>query len=135
MNKISIIADEIIKTKMMSDIIDFFKKNPNPKDVEYHKWAEKKGYKPDEVETSAYVLATRFVKFLTGGRANKKGKTEKDLDAKQIQMGIKVEYEHLDNEDEVSALIAKRIAMDHLAESSTYYTALAKMEKELGVKE
>lgn len=63
--------------------------------------------------------------FLKKGRANEKGFTDKDADAKELEMGIKVEYEHTDNAD-----IAKRIALDHLAEFPDYYTRLAKMEEE-----
>ena len=44
---------------------------------------------------------------------------------KQIQMGIKVEMEHVNSKSQ-----AREIAMDHLVEVPDYYTRLAKMEKE-----
>lgn len=44
---------------------------------------------------------------------------------KQVEIGIKVEKEHTDNEEE-----AKRIALDHLFEIADYYDRLTKMEDE-----
>ena len=114
------------------DVINFFKENPNPSDDELHNWAEDKGYNVHKVEEIVYKLATRMVKILTGGEAEKKGITEKDVDSKQLKMGIKVEYEHIHDDE-----IAKEIALDHLAELPDYYTRLKKMEeeakKELGI--
>lgn len=53
---------------------------------------------------------------------------------KQLNMGIKVEFEHTYDPD-----IAKEIAMDHLAEIPDYYTRLKNMEdtaiEEIGLKE
>lgn len=49
---------------------------------------------------------------------------DEEFDAKELQDGIKVEYEHTDDPE-----IAKAIAKDHLAECNTYYTRLAKMEE------
>lgn len=43
----------------------------------------------------------------------------------QLKLGIKVELEH--TQDKV---MAKEIALDHLAELPDYYTRLNKMEKE-----
>ena len=56
----------------------------------------------------------------------KQGLTEKQANA-QLNKGIKVEVEHTDNLE-----IAAIIAADHLVEFPTYYTALAKMESQLG---
>lgn len=52
-------------------------------------------------------------------------KDDKEFDAKQIKMGIKVEQEHTKNKD-----LAKMIAKHHLEEIPDYYTRLLKMEKE-----
>jgi len=41
----------------------------------------------------------------------------------QLEMGLKVEMEHTEDMD-----VAKKIALDHLAEDPHYYTKLAKME-------
>jgi hypothetical protein len=45
-------------------------------------------------------------------------------------MGIEIELEHTDDRE-----IAKKIALDHLAEIPDYYTRLKKMEDEAGIKE
>jgi len=52
---------------------------------------------------------------------------DEEFDSKQLNMGIEVEKEHTDNEEE-----AKSIAKDHLVEpglSKSYYTKLNAMEK------
>lgn len=48
-----------------------------------------------------------------------------DFDQEQLDMGIRVEFEHTDNPE-----YAKAIAKDHLCECSDYYTRLHKMEAE-----
>jgi hypothetical protein len=58
-------------------------------------------------------------------RAEEEGVTEKDVDPKELEKGIKVEHEHTDNDEE-----AKKVALDHLAELPDYYTRLKKMEDE-----
>jgi hypothetical protein len=64
-----------------------------------------------------------FARILSGGKAESDGKTIVDFDLDQIIRGIKVEFEHTDS---VNVSIA--IVLDHLAEFSNYYDALAKME-------
>jgi hypothetical protein len=134
MNKIQVLANDILstvkKTNLKSDIIDFFIQNTNPNDAKLHSWAEKMGHDTHQVETEIYKFATLFIKFLTGGRANSKKFTEKDANKKELAMGIKVESEHITDTE-----TQKRIALDHLSENSAYYSALAKMEKELGIKD
>jgi len=49
----------------------------------------------------------------------------KDLDKKQLEMGIEVEMEHTSDKS-----IAKEIAMDHLTEDPKYYSKLKKMEED-----
>lgn len=56
--------------------------------------------------------------------ANKHGVTKKSIN-KQIQIGKKIEMEHVDD-----VRLAKEISMDHLEEIPDYYTRLIKMEKE-----
>ena len=48
-----------------------------------------------------------------------------EFDPKQLEMGIKVEFEHTDDFS-----IAKAIMKDHLSEIPDYYTRLEKMETE-----
>ena len=112
-------------------IIQFLKDNPFPEDSELHAWAEEQGLNVHEVETQIYKLATLFVKFWTGGRANKKGLTLNDIPKDELKKGIQVELEHLDNDDVFSKMIAARISLDHWAESQpeSYYDPLLDMEK------
>lgn len=104
-------------------VVAFLKANPNPPDKKVHDWAEKEGHDVHQVEAAIYRLATKFVKILTGGKSVEKGVTEKDFDPQQIKQGIKVELEHTPDED-----VAKKIVLDHLVESPTYYDHLEEME-------
>ena len=71
--------------------------------------------------------------YIKGGKADKlsvediakKHKVSVDKIEAQIEMGKKVELEHVKDEK-----LAKEIAMDHLEEIPDYYTRLKKMEKE-----
>jgi hypothetical protein len=108
-------------------IMDFLKNNPAPKDDLIHDLAEKMGIEPDDFEAEVYKILGSFVGY---GRAKDKKLDEKKVDKEQLKMGIKVEMEHTNN-----PTIAKRIALDHLAEISDYYTRLKKMEEEAGIKE
>jgi len=113
------------------DVIFFLKTNPNPTDADLHIWAEEQEYDVHAVETEIYKLATKFVNFLTGGRANEMGIDEEDVDPKELKIGIGIEHEHV---DETDLDVQKRIALDHLSEFSDYYTGkngLVNMEKKL----
>ena len=68
--------------------------------------------------------------FVNKGRAKEKGITEKDVDADELAMGIKVEMEHTSDKN-----VAKRISQDHLAEIKDYYTRLKKMESDAGIED
>lgn len=61
-----------------------------------------------------------FKEEMIVGRRGKKFKG-KDVDPKQLKMGIKVEMEHTKDKK-----ISERIALDHLAEDPLYYTKLKK---------
>jgi len=127
--------NEYIKTKTIplnedrvseEEVMDWLKDNPFPDDATLHKWAEDQGVDVHQVEAIMYGFATKYMKFWTGGLANKMGFTEEDADPKQLKMGIEVEAEHVDDEE-----MQKRIALDHLQESKFYYTKLKEMEKEI----
>ncbi len=78
------------------------------------------------------IFASKQMKledFTEAGRAKEKGVTEEDVDSKELKMGIDVEKEHTTNPE-----MAKRIALDHLAEIDDYYTRLKKMEEDAGIK-
>lgn len=109
------------KDEALEAIMDFFADNPAPPDEEVHALAEKLGLEPDDFEAMIYSI---LGSILGTGKAKKEKFTEKDADKKELEMGIKVEMEHTKNK-----AIAKRIALDHLAELPDYYTRLLKMEK------
>lgn len=104
-------------------IFDFFKDNKNPPDEEIHGLAEKLKVNPHKFEAAIYKILSSF---LSNGRFNEKGKGEDAYSKDELEMGIKVEQEHTNN-----PAMARRIALDHLAEFPDYYTALLKMEDEL----
>jgi len=78
---------------------------------------------PNEINESAETDIDFVKEFINQGKAKEKGITEADVDPEQLKMGVKVEYEHTSSE-----FIAKRIALDHLAECDDYYTRLKEME-------
>jgi hypothetical protein len=101
------------------DLIEFFKVNPTPTDDEVHKFAEDNGVEPDAIETIIYALLGSF--FGSGRSKDFTGK----YDPEQLKLGIEIEMEHTNDKD-----IAERIAKDHLAEFTDYYSRLITMEKE-----
>lgn len=108
--------------KIYNAIMDFFADNPSPPDKDIHNLAEKLGIDAHKFEAYIYSI---LGSILGTGEAKKKKFTEKDADKKELEMGIKVEMEHTKNK-----AVAKRIALDHLAELPDYYTRLTKMEGE-----
>lgn len=104
-------------------LVDFLQQNPNPSDDVFHQFAEQQGWDVHQAEAGMYTLATKFVNFLRGGRSNEKGFTVVDADPNELSAGIEVEYEHTPD-----SMVAKKIAMDHLAELPDYYTRLKAME-------
>lgn len=128
MKNVEKIAQDILDDNIRSELLSFFKNNPNPSDDDVHEWSEEKGYDADKVEEIIYRFATKFVNFWTGGRSNEKGIKREDVDKKQLAMGIEVEYEHTPDKD-----VSEKITLDHLAEIKDYYTRLDKMESEAGV--
>jgi len=87
------------------------------------------------IEEIAFRLLYSIMSF---GASNENGNTSRDIemscDKEQLDHGIEVEYEHTNN-----YYIAKKIALDHLAEIPDYYTRLDRMERaariELGLPE
>jgi len=77
--------------------------------------------RPEYKEMSDKVLSQAIL----DRRANKKadGGFVYNVDAEQLGMGIRTEFEHTDD-----ANIALKIAMDHLAEDPKYYAKLQKVE-------
>lgn len=102
-------------------------------------FAEALGHKPQRFAETGFIPSDEMViaesiiselgesdsSKLMEGVAVDKGFTEEDADPEQLKMGIEVETEHTDDPE-----IAKRVALDHLAEIPDYYTRLKKMEDE-----
>jgi len=107
------------KVSIQEKIIDFFKDNPKPVDEQIHAFAEDEKIEHSEFEEIVYEILGSFL-----GEGKSKG-FDGNYDSKELAMGIKVEMEHTTN-----PLLAEKIAHDHLAEFSDYYTRLAKMEKQ-----
>jgi hypothetical protein len=97
-------------------VFQFFQNNPEPNDDLLHKFTDENKVSPHELETAIYKVLSDFIT----GKAFKHGEDpDKDFDKEQLDVGIKVEKEHTDNE-----LIAKAIAKSHLAENKSYYKLL-----------
>jgi hypothetical protein len=123
----SSLSEEKADKEMQMKIMAFLAKNPSPPDADIHAFSDKE--KIDTHKFEAYIYDI-LGSVLGAGRAKEKGFEEKDADSKELAMGIKVESEHTTN-----PLIAKRIALDHLAEIKDYYTRLKKMEGDAGIKD
>lgn len=112
--------------KIYENIFDFFKENPKPSDKEVHSLAEKLGLDEHKFETYIYEILGSFI---GAGRAKEKNVSESDFAPDELKKGIEIEMEHT-----TLPIIAKRIALDHLAEFSDYYLGedgLIAMEKKL----
>lgn len=124
MPKLKRYKQEARVVRHQSAIIDYFLKNQNARDHEVHKWARDIGMSPEALEGEIYHLLSSLLKGV-GKHANV---PDEAFDPKELEMGIKVEVEHTDNED-----VAKIIAKDHLMESGAgnYYSRLLQMEQEM----
>lgn len=106
-------------------VVEFLVQTPNPTDEQVHQFAEQGGYDTNQVESIFYALATKFVRLLKGGNMNEKQLDIATISPQQLEQGASVEMEHTPD-----PAVAKKIALDHLAEIPDYYTRLAKMEAE-----
>ena len=57
-----------MKSKLKTKIINFLKRNPNPKDSQVHRFAKRNKYSTDTVEEGIYRLATKYVNKKNGGK-------------------------------------------------------------------
>jgi hypothetical protein len=105
--------DQSIRT----EIIKFFKTNPQPSDDQMHGLASKLQLDPSELETLVYSILSDIISGgLSGGK-------DTPVDPKELEMGIAVEAEHTSDKG-----IQEKIARDHLAEDPKYYSKLQVME-------
>ena len=101
--------DKAIRT----EIIKFFKANPQPTDVQMHGLADKLQIEAPELEQLVYSILSDIISGgLSGGK-------DTVVDPKELEMGIQVEAEHASDSG-----IAEKIARDHLAEDPKYYSKL-----------
>ncbi len=121
--KEEILLEDEYQSRGMSDIhaqiIEWFLKNPYPKDDAVHTYAEKLGIDPEEFENHIFMILSSFL-----SEGYSKGKDIKH-DPDELKMGIEVEYEHTTN-----PLLSRKISLDHLTETPDYYTRLKRMEEE-----
>ena len=66
-------------------------------------------------------MARKYIDFMNEGLYIESGLPSYDIDPDELDLGIDVELEHTSDEN-----IATKIALDHLAERSDYYTRLKK---------
>lgn len=100
-------------------IVEFFKHNDHPSDMDVHHFAESLGLHPDKLEEMIYTMFSRLLRNI--GKHN--DVSDNEFDKKQLDMGVRVEMEHTNDKN-----IAKMIAKDHLKEMPDYYTKLKAME-------
>ena len=109
-------------------MMEFLLKNNNPTDSQLQQFAGSQGTDIDDPQAVINKLAVLFANFWFGGKSNEKHITSDKVDENELQMGIKVEYEHSPD-----FVVSRKIALDHLAEIPDYYTRLDKMEQDAGV--
>lgn len=117
-------GDINIDSSEVREVAKFLANNPTASREEFTAWVSESGMEKDLVESIAMYLGRKFSLFLLSGLSVKKNVGVKDVDANQLQKGIKVEKEHTPEDD-----VAQRITLDHLAEIPDYYDRLAEMEK------
>lgn len=116
---------ELNDISLIDKILEFFMKNSYPSDSQIHSFAESINVDKHIVEQYIYAILSCFI---IGGNFNKSGKSEKDFFEEEKNMGLKVEYEHIDmkTNNEVVKHIAnyfsKRISYDHLTDNEKYYS-------------
>lgn len=74
-------------------------------------------------DIDVWLKESKIIETDMTGKAAETGIMPADVDSEELRMGIEVEYEHTKDRD-----LAKKIALDHLAEFERYYSRLAQME-------
>lgn len=124
-------------------ILTFVKTEQDLDDKNFHIFVKDLKVDPHEAEEIVYAYVKKLSSFLDliktddGEEAKILGGvgdelTPEDVDPEQLEMGIKVEMEHIKNNknvsEELKQSLAQDIALDHLKEIPDYYTRLAEME-------
>ena len=98
--------------KIMGAIIDYFSTHEKPDDKEIHSMAEQFGIDPDEMENKVYSL---LIDLFNAGKFKE---NPVEPDEEELKNGI--EYE-LDTHTKSKA-IARKLALDNLANDEKFYT-------------
>ena len=117
-NERSIYEATIDKDKMFEEILKMFQENPKPEDSVIHVLSDKLKINTHIFEGFIYELLGGFI---SAGKSFEDKFKESDADPKQLEIGTLVEMEHT-----TIKVLSKKIALDHLAEHSNYYTKLIK---------
>jgi len=135
MNKDNQLIFEAYRNRLINENMPYptfakLSKHASPKSSKEKSTDEFRQQMPDSKEEYS---AHDYAKEMEARGENEESACIEDLAAKhgvsleeiqqQLEMGLKVEMEHTEDMD-----IAKKIALDHLAEDPHYYTKLAKME-------
>ena len=107
-----------------TSVIEFLRKNPRPKDKQFHEWAKSRGVNVHKAESTAYGILSDL---LTKGRS--KGKHPGGVAQEDVREGVRIETEHTPNKE-----IQRKITDDHNTELKKYYDkkkGLPAMEKAL----
>ena len=116
-----IMEEEERKEDLRNQVAEYFKTTSDIDDAKFHKFAEKIGADVHEAETIVYEMLSDFWQ---SGKYNKD--PDIDIDSNELEMGIDVEMKHTSSPE-----IARKIALDHLAEMPDYYTRLKEMEAQV----
>lgn len=109
------------------EIYNFLLNNPTPNIDDIQELADKLSLDVESLTLYAWKFLGSFCAY---GYYNESGKDADKFDTEELMKGIEIEMEHTNDE-----FIARRIAYDHLAEISDYYTRLEILEKDAGVED
>lgn len=124
-----------ITEEVRKKIIDFLSNveiKDDKKDV--HKFAEEIKMNAHQLELEIYKIVQTF---FMGGRAFEKSITAKDVNSKELKIGVnQIETEHVNTKSPYWKFISERISLDHLSEispanKSLYNSYLLDMEKQM----
>ena len=111
--------------KVMGAIIEFFSTHDKPNDGDVHSLADSLGFK-EGAKKDVHEFEAKIYSLVSGifNAGSSKGK-QVEPDEKELKMGMEVEKKHTN----VPA-IARKLALDNLAETPDYYSRLAKIKGE-----
>lgn len=106
------------RSKLKTILINRFTLDDKITTKEMESLAKENGYDKNELDQIVRDLLSSLFHV-------RRYKMPKTIDEKQLEKGIKHEYEHTSDIE-----IAKKIALDHISEIPNYYDLLEKLEKD-----